>query len=100
MAKPEPSMWAQAGPKLLVAIVAPLVISLILSAVMFISFRQDVVNRFDSLTQTVQEIKKGMVSKDYVDESLHGITDRLAADERDIALNRSQLHDDEMRNKH
>jgi hypothetical protein len=67
---------------------------------MFISFRRDVVNRFDSLTQTVQEIKKGMVSKDYVDESLHGITDRLAADERDIALNRSQLHDDEMRNKH
>jgi hypothetical protein len=67
---------------------------------MFISFRQDVVNRLDSLTQTVQEIKKGMVPKDYVDESLHGITDRLAADERDIALIRSQLHDDEIRNKH
>jgi hypothetical protein len=99
MAK-QTSVWEQAGSKLIVAIVAPMIITMLLSVFGWVAFRAVVVEKLDTLSTTVQEIKHGMVSKDYVDESLHGITDRLAADERDITVIRTQLHDDEVRGKH
>jgi hypothetical protein len=91
------SVWEQAGSKLIVAIVAPMIVTILLSIFTWVAFKATVVEKLDTLSTTVQEIKHGMVSKDYVDESLHGITDRLAADERDITLIRTQLHDDEIR---
>jgi hypothetical protein len=91
------SVWEQAGAKLIVAIVAPMIFTMLLSIFTWVAFRATVVEKLDTLSTTVQEIRHGMVSKDYVDESLHGITDRLAADERDITLIRTQLHDDEVR---
>jgi Tfp pilus assembly protein PilO len=94
------SVWEQAGSKLIVAIVAPMIVTILISVFGWVAFRATVVEKLDTLTGTVQEIKRGMVSKDYVDESLHGITDRLAADERDINVIRTQLHDDEVRGKH
>src|ERR1700736_709155 len=94
------SVWEQAVSKLIVAIVAPMIVALLLSVIGWVAFRATVVEKLDTLTGTVQEIKRSMVTKDYVDESLHGITDRLAADERDITLIRTQLHDDEVRGKH
>lgn len=94
------SVWEQAGSKLIVAIVAPMVVTMLLSIFTWVAFRATVVEKLDTLSITVQEIRKSMVSKDFVDESLHGMTDRLAADERDITLIRTQLHDDEVRGKH
>ncbi|MCU1251535.1 MAG: hypothetical protein JWQ49_4564 [Edaphobacter sp.] len=94
------SVWEQAGSKLIVAIVAPMIVTILMSVFGWVAFRATVVEKLDTLTGTVQEIKRGMVSKDYVDESLRGLTERLASDERDITLIRTQLHDDEVRGKH
>jgi Tfp pilus assembly protein PilO len=96
----QPSAWEQAGSKLIVAIVAPMIVTILLSVFGWVAFRATVLEKLDTLNGTVQEIKTGMVSKDSLNESLHGIYDRLAADERDITLIRTQLHDDEMRGKH
>ncbi len=94
------SIWKQARVELIVTIVGPMLIAIMAAIFGFVAFKAQVVEKLDNLSVTVQEIRHGMVSKDYVDESLHGITDRLAADERDITLIRTQLHDDEVRSKH
>ncbi|MGF7180383.1 hypothetical protein [Tunturiibacter psychrotolerans] len=93
MAKTQPfSFWSQVN----TPIASSLVVALVLSLVGWVAFRATVIEKLDNLTITVNEIKKEQMPRTEVDSDLHGVTDRLGGDERDIAQIRRQLHDDEL----
>jgi Tfp pilus assembly protein PilO len=92
-AKPAVSLWwSQFGSPVAVA----LVVSLIMSVFGWVAFRATVIEKLDTLTTTVNEIKKDQMPRTEIDSDLHGVTDRLGADEHRIDQMARQLHDDEL----
>ena len=86
------SLWAEFGTPITVA----LVVSLIMSIFGWVAFRATVIEKLDTLTTTVNEIKKDQMPRTEIDSDLHGVTDRLGADEHRLDLMARQLHDDEL----
>lgn len=77
-------------------VVSALVVAVVMSIFTWVAFRATVLVRLDNLTEAVHDIQLHMMPKDEIGSDLHGITDRLGADEHNIDLIQKQLHDDEV----
>jgi hypothetical protein len=81
---------------LFIAILAPLIVSVILSLSTWIAFQSVVTVKLDSLNEGMRHIEAVMMPKEQIVSSIHDLTDRLGKDEADIDEVRKQLHEDEM----
>jgi hypothetical protein len=81
---------------LFIAVLAPLIVSVLLSLSTWIAFRAVVTVKLDALTESVHQIELNVMPKEQIENSLHSLSDRLSKDEYDLDQLRSQLHDDEV----